>query len=422
MTLPSAAAPFPLDQADLCVKCGLCLPHCPTYAVTAHEGDSPRGRIALMQGLATGVLSDTSIGLQAHLDGCLGCRSCEKVCPAQVPYGELIDAGRVLLARRQPQRLTATRMLGAWLTRPALLRIARLALLLYTRSGLQAAARRLGLFGSGRLARLEATLPARIERRQPTETPEPSCASVQLFSGCVSSVVDQATLNATRRLCARLGIALEEPSSQTCCGALHQHAGLVDQAQALLQRNLNAFGGEANIAWCASGCGATLDEYGKLSTDPRAARFAARARDIHEVVAQHWPADLRLQALPARALLHLPCTQRNVTGGAQTIVNLLRRIPQLQIESLDDGGCCGAAGSYFVTQPAMADRLLAARLDRIAALAPDLILSSNIGCGLHLAGGLRRRGLKVAVLHPVQLLERQAAAAVSGKAAPPGAA
>lgn len=405
-----AAAPFPLAAADLCVKCGLCLPHCPTYGQTRHEGDSPRGRISLMQGLATGAISK-SASLEAHLDGCLGCRACEKVCPAEVPYGALIDAGRAQLADRSPpSRTRFTRLIGRVLTHHRWRNLLRWQLWLYQRSGLQRVIRGFHLLGRGRLARLESFLPDGLQMRAQPGMVMPTAPAVQLFSGCVGDIVDQATLNAARLLCARLGLQVEEPAGQTCCGALYQHAGLPDAAQRLAERNIEAFPGDAPVMYCASGCGATLREYASLSRDPRATAFQNRVEDVHAVLARHWPAGLTPRPLAAHALLHLPCSQRNVVGGVDTIGQLLQRIPQLRISPLDASGtCCGAAGSYFVTQPQMADALLTSKLDRIAALKPDYILSSNIGCALHLVGGLRRHGLKVAVMHPVQLLAQQLA-------------
>lgn len=408
MNSPPALAPFPLDQADLCVKCGLCLPHCPTYTLSRHEGESPRGRISLMQGLASGALP-ASDALQAHLDNCLGCRACESVCPAKVPYGRLIDAGRAQLAALQPQRARQVRAIATLLTRARWRSALRTLLWMYTRSGLQAIVRRVGLLGRGRLARLESLVPAPVELPADVPTPEAPRSRAQLFGGCVGSVLDQATLNATRQVCARLGIDLEEPESQDCCGALHQHGGLPADAQRQVARNLDAFPGTAPVAWCASGCGATLREYGQLSADPRAQAFARRATDIHALLNRQWPMDLVPRPLAARALLYLPCTQRHVTGGVDQIHTLLSRIPQLQLETIGTQGCCGAAGSHVVTHPQTADRLLDEVLDQIAARSPDLVLTSNIGCALHLGGGLRRRGLNPPVLHPVQLLARQLA-------------
>lgn len=403
-----AAPAYPLAAADLCVKCGLCLPHCPTYDETRHEGDSPRGRITLMQGLATGLIG-RSHSLEQHLDGCLGCRACESVCPAKVPYGELIDAGRALLAHDHPARTRLTRWMGWVLTRRRLRQLLRAGLWLYQRSRLQAALQRLQLLGRHRLARLDSLLPSSIQLAKPGPTAHMSKASVQLFSGCVSDVADQATLNAIRNLLHRIGLQVEEPAGQTCCGALYQHAGLPDQARQLLVQNVAAFScSDAPIAFCASGCGASLLEYAQLQDDVRSRAFVGRTADIHRILQERWPATLKLQPLPAKVLMHLPCSQRNVVGGSEIILALLRRIPELEVVPLDASGrCCGAAGSYFITQPDSADQLLQPKLDTIAALAPDYIISSNIGCALHLAGGLRRQGLKIPVLHPAALLAQQ---------------
>ncbi|HEX4895405.1 MAG TPA: heterodisulfide reductase-related iron-sulfur binding cluster [Solimonas sp.] len=406
MSSPSPAG-FPLADADLCVKCGLCLPHCPTYQETRHEGDSPRGRISLMQGLATGVL-ERSASLERHLDGCLGCRACEKVCPAKVPYGELIDAGRAELARHAPQRTRLTRLMAGLLRRRSLVALLRSGLRLYQALGLQGLIRRFHLLGHGRLARLESLLPARIEAPGKPPAMAADAAPALLFAGCVGAALDQASLQAMRRLYARCGITLQEPPAQTCCGALQQHNGLPGEAEAQVLRNLEAFAGTAPIVFAASGCGATLLEYARLSRDLRAADFVRRVRDPHALLAAHWPAHLSLKPLPGRVLLHLPCSQRNVVGGSEQITALLRRIPGLEIVALDESQrCCGAAGSYFITEPEMADRLLARKLDGAASGPVLAILSSNIGCSLHLAGGLRRQGLTVPVLHPLQLLAQQ---------------
>ncbi|MGH8444707.1 MAG: (Fe-S)-binding protein, partial [Solimonas sp.] len=149
---------FPIAKADLCVKCGLCLPHCPTYQETRHEADSPRGRITLMQGLATGVVP-WSAPLQEHLDGCLSCRSCERVCPAKVPYGELIDAGRSLLNTRYTGTSRLTRWLAPWLVSRPLRRTARALLAFYQHSGLQRLVARSGLPDTRRLGRWLSLIP-----------------------------------------------------------------------------------------------------------------------------------------------------------------------------------------------------------------------------------------------------------------------
>lgn len=416
--LPAATrASFPMAAADQCVKCGLCLPHCPTYRVTLNEAESPRGRIALMQGLASGALAPSPT-LAAHLDGCLTCRACEVVCPAGVPYGQLIDSGREMLAAADPGRTRLARLMAGVLARSPL-RFALAALLWpYQRLGLQRLVRGARLLGRGRLARLESLLPRLSWPSLPRARPG-GAMPVALFTTCTSPVVEGETLEAAVTLLEALGCAVQVPPAQTCCGALHQHAGLPQPARQCATRNLAAFEDAPAIVGIASGCTAQLREYDiLLRDDPRAAAFAGRVHDLLGYIAAH-PAQARLAFAPlrARVLLHTPCTLRNVVRGEAAVRALLERIPGLEIEALD-AGCCGAAGSYFLQQPAMADALLQPKLDRIGAARPDYVLSSNAGCAMHLAGGLRRAGLTIPVWHPARLLARQ----LARSAAPPGAA
>lgn len=404
-------ASFPLADADLCVKCGLCLPHCPTYPLSQHEGDSPRGRIALMQGLALGTLPLTP-KLEAHLDGCLGCRACESVCPAKVPYGRLIDAGRASLNELRPRRTRWARLLGYWLTHRDLRRTLGTLLWLYQACGLQALLRHLHLLGRGRLARLESLLPELPRVPYSARAVDPAGnARVALFTGCVSDLADSATLAAAERLLHRLGVDTAVPADQGCCGALHQHAGLQDAARACALRNAEAFAGVDTVLGTASGCTATLLDAPELLPSPQGQQFRAKVQDIHAFLLRHWRDDLVLQPLQARVAIHSPCTLRFVVGGEDAVAELLRRIPGIELVDLDRGNhCCGAAGSYFLTEPAAADRLLEPKLRAVEALHPDFIVSSNIGCSLHLAAGLRRRGLRAPeVLHPLALLARQLA-------------
>ena len=399
---------FPLGLADQCVKCGLCLPHCPTYVETQHEGDSPRGRIALMQGLAMGMV-EISEPLERHLDGCLSCRACERVCPAKVPYGHLIDAGRQMLAQRKPERTRTTRLIGLALTHRALRNVSGAMLWLYQRLGVQWLVRTLQLLGRGRLARMESLLPWVAFPKFP-RAHAASGKAVQLFTGCAGELFDRGTLDDAARLLARLGWSVEIPRAQACCGAIHQHGGETHDAAGFVARNLAAFAGEAPVLCSASGCGATLLDYPDMVDGPAAKQFRARVRDIDAFLLQHWPADAQLKPLPLRIAVHTPCTLKNVMQSASAVPALLKKIPQADVFELDaTQHCCGAAGSYFITQPEMADQLLQRKLDALAALKPDLLVSTNIGCTLHIAGGLRRAGLNVPVVHPVTLLAQQLA-------------
>lgn len=408
ISFPIVASEFPNADADLCVKCGLCLPHCPTYLQTQHEADSPRGRIALMQGLSSGMISADD-GVARHLDGCLSCRACETVCPAKVPYGRLIDSGRALLHRKNARAQMSMRLIGFWLINRKARKFAATLLWLYQRSGLQAVLRRLHLLGRGRISRLDSLMPRVNLPRSLAGTATHANASISLFTGCTGELADRQTLQDALTILGKLDIKVEIPSSQGCCGALHQHNGFPAEAAKLAHDNLRAFAGNAPIISCASGCGATLMEYPEL-LGPTGLPFARRVQDLNTFLLDRWPEGLTLKPLKARIAIHTPCTMKNVVKGGDAVRALIEKIPGAEIVTLDDKDrCCGAAGSYFITRPEMADQLLEAKLDKARAVAPDIILSSNIGCSMHMAAGLRRAGIKVELLHPASLLARQLA-------------
>lgn len=400
-THPHATARL-LADADLCVKCGLCLPHCPTYLDSQNEGDSPRGRIALVQGLAQGWI-EPGARAAAHLDGCLSCRRCEVVCPARVPYSRILDAGRARLTAAQPARARLTRVVAALLASPLARTVLRALLALHRALPL---ARR--LHGrKGRLARLASFLPLRVERRAAPVSPLVADAEpVALFRGCAGDVFERDALHATQVLLTAAGYAVREPAAQTCCGALYQHGGLPDRARAMAARNLEAFGAAPRIATLATGCAATLRDYADYELEG-AADFAARVQDFSSLLLERVER-LRFAPLRARAALHVPCTARNVLKSEGPLRALLARIPELEIVELDSAQrCCGAAGSHFLTHPQEADRLLQPKLDAAARLDVAFVISANVGCSLHLAAGLSRSGSALPVRHPAQLLAAQ---------------
>lgn len=414
---------FPLEAADRCVMCGLCLPHCPTYRLTLNEGESPRGRIALMTALARETLPPTA-KLQGHLDRCLGCRACERMCPSKVPYGELIDSGQALL---QPSR-TKWR---SWLTRfamnkvlghPSRVTTLAKALRLSQRSGL---ARLAPLFGLERAAELLPELP--VPRQWQAYYPATGAyrGDVALFTGCLGSVVEQTGNADAIALLNRFGFGVHIPSGhngQTCCGALQLHSGDRDAAERLARRNLNAFRDlpVQAILCTASACTLTLSEYNALT--PQAEPISDRTQEVGAFLAQQtWPSDLKPQALAETVALHHPCSQVHGLGSHSATHELLRHIPAVDVIALPtQAHCCGAAGSYMLRQPPMADTLGGEVLDQVGECGASILVSSNIGCALHLQARARNRRMDITIVHPVSLLRRQielADAAVGAKIA-----
>lgn len=392
-----------LQRADLCVKCGLCLPHCPTYGLEANEADSPRGRISLMQGLASGML-EPSERLQHHLEGCLSCRSCERACPVQVPFGPMMDDAHTLLQPRRGWRHWGLRLAAAALAHRMLRGVIANLLRIYQRLPFSAWLARVPGWSHSRLGRLESLLP-RTTVRVPTAAGSTAEAAVQLFAGCTGEWLDSAALRDTLQVLERIGKTAAKPVFTGCCGALQQHAGLRKPAQALARSNLLALDANLPVLSLASGCGAMLRDYETLLPEGRG--FAQRVQDLSHYVEQHFPADLLITPLKGKAAVHLACTQRNVLRGDAPMLRLLQRIPALQLEILNpQSSCCGAAGAHMLLQPKAADALLQPLLNRAESLQPDYLVTANIGCALHMRAGLRRRGLKVEVLHPMSLLAR----------------
>lgn len=425
-------------EADQCVKCGLCLPHCPTYGLTQDEGDSPRGRIALMQALVEARLPPGG-RLTFHLDRCLACRACERVCPSQVRYGRLIDAARAYDTRDAGRRPHGP--LARWLLdrvvpdRRRLRRIARL-LRLYQRSGLRRLVQLSGLprlTGTRRLDGLMPEIPA-VPHWQAWYPPAGEArGTVALFTGCIGDVLDRDALEAAITLLNACGYGVHVPSGQTCCGALHLHGGDPARAAALGAQNVAAFNALAGtgtstgtginagndsgpgldaVLYSASGCGATLAEYGEWPATNDIAppgRFAAPVLDLCSFLEQDGRlAGLSFAPLAAAVAVHDPCTLKNVIRATEPPYRLLRHIPGLTVSPLPGNGrCCGAAGSYLLTQPEMADALRADKLKALQDSGAEILLSSNIGCALYLAAGLRENGNAVEVMHPVTLLARQ---------------
>jgi len=399
---------FPLADADKCVKCALCLPHCPTYRDSRDEGESPRGRIALMQGFATGAL-DITPALTGHLDRCLACRACEAVCPAEVPYGKLIDAAREQLVRHGHQETRMVRLLAVCMRHPVLLRCMHVLMWLTQLLGLHKLA-----FMSPRLQRLAKMLPtvAIPHRWKPAYRPSHGGQQeVELFLGCIARITQPQVMRASIQLLIALGYSVRIPEGQTCCGALDQHAGRAVQASALALKNLDAFSDDAAmpVLNTASGCGATLGEYPSLVTDARAAAFSNRSQDISAFLAgQEQLKHIKFKPLPVSVLLHSPCTLKNVLKADKAVAELLRCIPELKLEILPNStGCCGAAGSYVMSEPEIADRLADNIVAAVKKVHPAILVTSNVGCSLHLRAALQCHGLDIPLLHPLELLAKQ---------------
>lgn len=434
-----------LAEANRCVSCGLCLPHCPTYRLTMSEADSPRGRIALMSGVASGNLPMNRRFVQ-HMDRCLTCRACEAVCPNNVAYGKLIDAARVMIvtsssALPDGSARTKKSWLRKWLerefiTKPFRFDQLRLLFRYIQKSGLQQRLQKSGLLGRAKLAKLADQIPPTIGNPYITDSGKETAngwqtvypavgkqrGKVGLFLGCVARLADVETLNSAIFVLNRLGYTVIVPSTQTCCGALHQHGGDIVQAMMLARQNRKAFGGLnlSNIITTASGCGVQLAEcdankvHGsnhlaeKMEKD-NSPDFSFRITDVSKflVSAKGWD-DVEILPLSSKIAVQDPCSLRNGLRDQAHVYTLLAHIPKIQVAPLaGNDQCCGAAGTYFIDHPDFSMKLQAEKISAVSDNDIRYLVTSNIGCSLHIASGLRAIGSSVEVLHPVTLLARQ---------------
>jgi glycolate oxidase iron-sulfur subunit len=409
------------SDLDRCVHCGLCLNACPTYRELGVEMDSPRGRIYQMNEIANGAPLTPSHIL--HLGLCLACRGCETACPSGVPYGRLIEAARAQIeTQRTPsfwERISKKIVFEHLLPSRTALQIAGAALYLYQVSGLQRIVRAAGLLKPfGDLSHMEAltptaeipffyskigkTFPAIGERR----------FRVAFLAGCIANIAFARLNEATVRVLQRNGCEVVIPGAQNCCGALHVHAGLKNQARALARKNIDAILTEHfdAVITNAAGCGSTLKEYDELlEHDPayreKAIQFKGLMKDVTEFLAS---IDLNpeMGALDTVATYqdscHLVHGQKIKLGPRK----LLKAVPGLNYREMPMADlCCGSAGIYNIVHNELAMQILRHKMEYIASTGASLIVTANPGCMLQLAAGARLYGTGQRVAHVVEVLD-----------------
>jgi glycolate oxidase iron-sulfur subunit len=417
IAFPDADAPAQ-ELISRCVHCGLCLPTCPTFAELGVEMDSPRGRIRLMKNVWDGRLDADSAAFADHMAKCLDCRACETACPSGVSFGKLMEGARSqVVAARKPG--IAEAVLRRLVFRGLITSPARLAL--FARFG--HLSKRLGartVLRATRLGRLAELLDL-VPDQAPTSQPLPARyaangakrGTIALFTGCVMRSAFADTNAATARVLARNGIEVLVPEAQTCCGALHAHAGERGDARALAKRNIDALEGLAVDAFVvnAAGCGANLKEYGwLLKDDPAWARrgeaFSLRVKDASEYLA-----GMGLTAAPgelhAKVAYDDPCHLLHGQRIAAQPRALLAAIPGLTLVPLAEADwCCGSAGTYNVTQPELARRLGHRKAEHIRSSGAEMVVTANPGCQMQIEAALRREGARIPVVHLMDLLDR----------------
>jgi glycolate oxidase iron-sulfur subunit len=378
-----------ITEADRCVACGLCLPHCPTYRKTGSEADSPRGRIQLMRAVAQEILPNND-RFKEHIDLCLSCRSCESVCPNSVNYGALLDTSRALYIQKKNTWLTITkpllrnRKLIGFIIWPLWL-VQQLNLMKLLRYLIPA-------------AKILPVIHKPVKWKPLYAATENRKGAVSLFLGCAGNALDSQTILASIYVLNKLGFDIHIPNAQSCCGSIARHAGDSHEASELVNRNKSAFNQNMPVLTTASGCGAGLKDY-------------LPAHNVQDISAFLMLCDwTKTQVAPLKATIYVqdPCSLRNVQQSQKAVYDLLKKIPDVDIQALPGNSqCCGGAGAYTITQPQMANTLRQDKLIAIKNSQVSLLVTSNIGCNLHLANGLREINSNVRIMHPIEILAQQ---------------
>lgn len=426
-TLPPVGSGIDYEKFLDCVHCGLCTAACPTYLETGNENNSPRGRIYLMRAVTDGKLEldDT---VKGHLDLCLDCRSCETACPSGVQYGRLIEPFRIETQQRElAEKKSRPDWFQSWILYGMFpyanrLKWALLPARLAQMTGLDQLAERIGLMRLlpeklRRMHRLLPTLKSR-EPRLPEFLPAigPKRARVALFTGCVADAMFHHVNWATARVLQQNGCDVVIPRNQACCGAIHYHSGAGQPALDLARTNTVAFQSSdidaviINVA----GCGSMLKDYGhvgeELARQDQAlgtslARFADKVKDVSEFLVQLGPIAPKGE-IPLKATYHDACHLCHAQKIREQPRELLSLVPGLTLVPLPESEiCCGAAGSYNLTEADMADRLANRKLNHILSTGATTLISGNAGCTLQIQAALKQAGSPIWVAHPMEILD-----------------
>lgn len=415
------------DRALSCVHCGLCLPVCPTYTQNGLEADSPRGRIYMMKGLADGTVEPTNNVLK-HLDLCLDCQACETICPSGVVYHELLEDTRAKLKPKRKMKFTDKLIESIFLhifPHPLRLKLTLLPVRMMQKAGLWKMLMK---------SSLPKMLPAQFQKMQQMLPPDGPLwegkldayypptqnlvenkprATVAMFPGCVGSVMYQDVNRKTIEVLTHLGCEVMVPRKATCCGAIHHHAGEDKGAREFARENIKAYFKLDKmpdfIVNNIAGCGAGLREFDHLLKDDpayaeKAKKFVSMVRDVCELIDELNPPKPQ-HPVAKTVTYHHACHLLHAQKAGDPPLRLLGMVDELKLIPLTEADfCCGAAGTYNLTQPEMAMQLAERKIRNIQESGASIVVMSNVGCAMQIASEAERLGVTLTTPHPIEIL------------------
>lgn len=416
------------DELTNCMRCGFCLPSCPTFVETGIEAASPRGRIALMKAVVDDIMPANE-SFRAQMDLCLGCRACEPACPADVKYGQLLETTKSALEAESKHRwrikLVRVVMLKHVFPHPKRMRLLGAGLRFYQRSGMRAFIRRSGMMRllPKHMRQMELILPEASSKGviEQLGTYYPAVGTplgtVGMFRGCLMDVLFAETNVNTVKLLAEAGFNVVIPDTQSCCGALHAHSGEMELAKEQAKSNIQSFreAGVDYIVSNAGGCGALLSEYDHLLQDDTefvadAAWFAERVKDVSQLIIERGLVPQFEAKQPVTITYQDSCHLTNVMKGSSAPRELIHRVDGVCFNEMAGANtCCGSAGIYNLTQPEMSMQILDDKMEHVKHTEAHYLLTSNPGCFLQMKLGVEREGLseRMEVKHIVDFLAEQ---------------
>ncbi|MFC5732120.1 (Fe-S)-binding protein [Cytobacillus gottheilii] len=424
------------DELLNCMRCGFCLPSCPTYIESGYkESHSPRGRIALMKAVADGIIEPDE-DVERTLDLCLGCRACEPVCPSGVNYGHLLEEARDIINQNKrhslPVRALRKTVFEGLFPHQNRMRMAVGLLGFYQRTGLQALTQKTGLMNlfPAHLATMEKVLPKAPSLKEMKSRPTELKATTEVkkrvafFSGCLMDTMFLDTNNATLKLLQMAGCEIAIPEEQACCGALHGHSGEKDTAKKMAKRNIEAFEdlGADYIITNAGGCGAFLIDYDHLLKDDdqwreRARQFTAKIKDVTEILVEmDFHVQIPLSMQNVTVTYQDSCHLRNVMKTSSAPRLLLQSITGAHYQEMQKAdSCCGSAGIYNIIESEMSMKILDSKMEHTKNTNAAIVVTANPGCLLQMKLGIEKEGLsdRMKAVHIADLLYEAATSQIS---------